>query len=125
MAVVVYARRALDTSSISSRISGRPGLRPTLCSSTSASASRGSRATQRRRMAACDRWVGLGVPLSFFGRAAQDAVSRAWDHVGYAFRVLSVEHETFEAGVAHAHDLTHIGFIDGSPTSSRARAPRS
>ena len=60
--------------------------------------------------------VGLGVPLSFFGRAAQDAVSRAWDHVGYAFRVLSVEHETFEAGVAHAHDLApyrlHRGVAD-------------
>src|SRR5215217_5255965 len=50
-------------------------------------------------------WVRLGVPLSFFSGAAQDAVPGAWYHVGYALRVVFVEYEAFEAGVAHAHDL--------------------
>src|SRR5918997_5845510 len=52
----------------------------------------------------CPR-VRLGVPLSFLGCAAEDAVLRAGDYVGNALRVLFVEHEPAQAGVAHAHDL--------------------
>jgi hypothetical protein len=53
-----------------------------------------------------DLRIRLGIPLPFFCGTAEDAILRSRHYVGNARRVVFVEHEPFEAGVAHAHDLT-------------------
>ena len=69
--------------------------------------------------------VGFEVPRALFGRTAKDAVTLAGNDVRDALRILSLQHETHYAGVAHAHYLTPDRFhgtvvyqIPGSQTDA-------